>query len=94
MTTKIHATVDALGKPVRILLTPRQNADISQAHSSTEGFNPDQVIADKGYEADHFVDAIGAKGAKVVIPPRSNRKNPRKYDHHQYKERNLVKRFL
>jgi len=29
-----------------------------------------------------------------VIPPKSNRKKPRDYDKHLYKERNLVERFL
>jgi hypothetical protein len=33
-------------------------------------------------------------GAKAVIPPKSNRKKPRDYDKHLYKERNLVERFL
>lgn len=94
LTTKIHAAVDALGNPVRILLTPGQEADISQAHSLIDGMDTDQVIADKGYDANHFVDAIEAKGATAVIPPRSNRKNLREYDRHQYKERNLVERFF
>lgn len=94
MTTKIHAAVDALGNPIRILLTPGQESDISQAHALIEGMNPGQVIADKGYDANHFVDAIEAKGAEAVIPPRSNRIKPRGYDRYQYKERNLVERFF
>jgi transposase len=28
-----------------------------------------------------------------VIPPKSNRVEPREYDRHTYKERNLVERF-
>jgi len=30
---------------------------------------------------------------KVVIPPKSNRKNPRPTDFHLYKERHLVENF-
>jgi transposase len=41
-----------------------------------------------------LVGAIESGGAKAVIPPRSNRKTPREYDEHLYKERNLVERFL
>ena len=52
------------------------------------------VIADKGYDSDELVGAIEAGGAEAVIPPRSNRKEPRDYDEHLYKERNLVERFL
>lgn len=33
-------------------------------------------------------------GAVPVIPSRSNAKNPREYDRHIYKERNLVERFF
>lgn len=94
MTTKIHAVVDALGNPLRHLLTGGQEADISQSHALIEGMSPNRVIADKGYDANHFVEAIEAKGAQPVIPPRSNRLNPREYDHHWYKDRNLVERFF
>jgi transposase len=31
------------------------------------------MVADKGYDADHFVARITATGAQAVIPPRSNR---------------------
>jgi transposase len=94
LTTKIHATVDALGNPIRILLTPGQAADISQAHALIDGVDADGVIADKGYDANHFVEAIEEKGAAAVIPPRSNRTHPREYDRYHYKERNLVERFF
>ncbi|MEO5346057.1 MAG: IS5 family transposase, partial [Magnetococcus sp. YQC-9] len=94
LTTKIHASVDALGNPMKYILTGGQEADITQAHALIEGMNPDVVIADKGYDANHFVEAIEAKGAEPVIPPRSNRLNPREYDHHWYKDRNLVERFF
>ena len=38
------------------------------------------MIADKGYDSDDLVEAIEAGGAEAVIPPRSNRKEPRDYD--------------
>ena len=31
---------------------------------------------------------------KTVIPPRSNRLKPRTFDHHLYRDRNLVERFF
>lgn len=52
------------------------------------------VIADKGYEANALVEWINARGAIAVIPPRSNRREPREYDRHLYKDRNLIERFL
>jgi transposase len=32
--------------------------------------------------------------AKVVIPPKSNRKKPRDFDKNLYKERNLIERMF
>ena len=34
------------------------------------------------------------RGIKPVIPPKANRKNPRKTDFALYRERNLVERFF
>lgn len=94
MTTKIHAVVDALGNPLRYILTGGQVSDITQASKLIEGFDSDMVIGDKGYDANSFVKEILASGAKVVIPPRSNRLEQREYDRHWYKDRNLVERFF
>ena len=52
------------------------------------------MVADKGYDADHFVTRIEASGAEVVIPPRSNQLTPREFDRHLYRARNLIERFF
>ncbi len=51
-------------------------------------------MADKGYDSDAFVMAITEQGSQAVIPPRSNRLNPRSFDRHIYKSRNLIERFF
>lgn len=94
MSTKIHAAVDALGNPVRLFLTQGQASEYTQANELISGFQPDYVIADRGYDSDSFVQAIHASGAEAVIPPRCNRKNLRDYDRILYKERNLVERLF
>ncbi len=91
--TKIHAAVSGLMLPVRILLTAGQEADVTQAEGLIEGLPIEVVIGDKGYDSDKLVGAIEAKGAKAVIPPRSNRTEQREYDEEQYKDRNLGERF-
>ncbi len=91
---KIHAAVDALGNPVRLLLTARQVSEHTQAEALVEGFRAGYVLADKGYDSDAFVETIKGSGATPVIPPRSNRKTPRDYDKDIYKERNLVERLF
>lgn len=50
------------------------------------------MIADKGYDADAFVEYIQSQQAEAIIPPRSNRKHPRHYDRHRYQARNLIER--
>ena len=92
--TKIHAAVDALGNPVRVILTAGQQADITQADALIAGFVAESVLADKGYDADAFVVKITSQGAHAVIPPRSNRTEQRSVDWHVYKDRNLVERFF
>lgn len=94
MSTKIHAVVDALGNPLRWILTGGQTADITQAPSLIEGLRAQVVVGDKGYDADALVALIHAAGAQAVIPPRSNRHEQRVYDRHIYKDRNLVERFF
>lgn len=69
-------------------------ADISEAAALIEGFEAQCVVADKGYDANAFVALIESQGAQAVIPPRSNRLTQRAYDHHLYKDRNLVERFF
>ena len=92
--TKIHVSVNGMGLPVEIQLTPGQQADITKAADLLEGYEPEAVIADKGYDSDALVDAIKAKGGEAVIPPKQNRLEQREYDSHLYKERNQVERFM
>ena len=69
-------------------------ADIDQAKSLLSGLQTGAVLGDKGYDADHLIAYIQAQGAQAVIPPRRNRKQLRDYDHHLYKDRNLIERFF
>lgn len=77
-----------------MLFTPGQRADVTQGEALIEGIAADAVIADKGYDADHLVEAIEQTDAEAVIPPRNNRPVMRPYDRTLYKERNLVERFI
>ncbi|MCP1489722.1 transposase [Pseudomonas fluorescens] len=79
LSTKIHAAVDALGNPVRLLLTPGQGSKYGQAEALIEGFTPDAVLADKGYDSDAFVALIQRNGVEAVIPSRGNRLRPRSW---------------
>ncbi len=86
--------VDALGNPLALSLTGGQVHDITQAETLLALIQPEALLADKSYDADHFVDRLTARAIKVVIPPKSNRKVKRDCDFALYCERNLVERFF
>ena len=85
---------DALGNPLRFIVTGGERHDSTQAQALLEGFHAHAVLADKGYDADELITWIQETGAVVVIPPRSNRTVLRDYDTVLYKERNLVERMF
>ena len=93
-TTKIHALVDGLGNPLKFILTPGQRNDITQAEELTTDIGNTVLLADKGYDCNAFVDRLKSQSCIPVIPPRSNRKAPRDYDKHLYKERHLIECFF
>ncbi len=88
--TKILVNVDALWNPLRLLLTAGQRHDITQAEALIEAYAFARLIADTSYDADGFRQVLADKDAEAVIPPRRNRKEPRDYDLHLYKERHVV----
>jgi transposase len=90
--TKIHMAIDAVGQPVRFILTGGEKADSPQAIPLLRGLRATHVIADKGYDANQVLGFISVQGAKAVIPPRSNRKVQREYDRELYKQRNVIER--
>ena len=92
--TKIHIAVDALGNPVEFLLTAGQAADVTQAEPLIQGNKADAYILDKAYDSDAVVAAAKRRGAVAVIPSKKNRKVPRDYDKHVYKERKKVEWFI
>lgn len=85
---------DALGLPVKFILTAGEESDYNQALPLLKDEKPDYVLADKGYDSDEIVTYIRGINAIPVIPPRSNRLVQRSYDKIIYKERNLIERLF
>jgi transposase len=85
--------VNGLGLPVKLVLTPAQAADVTQAKTLLADVPFAVAIADKGYDSQEVVDDIEARGAEAVIPSRKNCKRQRPYDRERYKDRNLAERF-
>ena len=65
MTSKVHIAVDALGNPLRFILTPGQRHDITQAESLMEGLPGEHLLADKAYDSDEFRDRFGGMTASM-----------------------------
>ena len=73
-------------------ITGGQTNDGTQAIELLGTRQVEAVLADKGYDSDAIVAHVEAHGAKAVIPPRRNRKQPREYDRELYKQRNRIER--
>jgi IS5 family transposase len=65
--TKIHALVDALGNPLKFILTAGQRNDITQAENLIQDVQNTTVIADKEYDSSAFVESLESKGCEIVI---------------------------
>lgn len=95
MSTKIHATTDALGNPLSFHLTPGQAGDLDGSDLLLPKLTAQTILADKGYDADkRVVEPLIAQGKTVVIPSKSNRIAPREYDKDLYKARHLIENFF
>ncbi len=93
-TTKIHALVDALGNPLKFILTAGQRNDITQADNLTQNIQDTEIIADKGYDSNNFIKTLQKHNCAITIPPKRNRKIKRDYDSDHYKERHLIECFF
>ena len=95
MSTKIHATVDALGNPTGFHLTAGQASDLEGADVLLASIQAGAVLADKAYDAqERVIEPLLAKGKQVVIPSRRGRKESREHARHDYKDRHLIENFL
>ena len=95
LSTKIHATGDALGNPTGFHLTAGQAHDLEGADVLLDNIKADALLVDKAYDADKLVlKRLEDRQCSLVIPPKSNRKEQRRYDKYLYKARHLIKNFF
>lgn len=94
--TKIHALVDALGNPIRLIFTGGEVHDSKEAIPLLEGFEiaGSAILGDKAFGTVKVLTYIRENGAEVVIPPKSNTVDPWDCDFYRYKERHLVECFF
>lgn len=75
LTTKIHAVVDAEGRPVELTLTAGQTHDSKMAEPMLGSIGRGTtLLADRAYDTDALRALAKAKGAWANIPAKRNRK--------------------
>lgn len=83
---------DGKGRPLKLILTPGQHGDVTQAPDLLDGLSARRVLADKAYDSNALREIIADMGAEAVIPCNPTRKRLIPYDFEAYKARNLIER--
>jgi transposase len=95
LTTKIHALVDALGRPIELKLTEGQAHDGQCAGDMLETLTGGcTLLADRAYDSDWMRELLDAQNATANIRPLDRRIERPPFDAKLYKERNRVERFF
>ena len=95
LTTKIHALVDAEGRPVALKLTPGQAHDGKSAGDMLDDLGKGQILlADRAYDSNALRQALDERGAWACVKPMPGRKDPPAFSPFLYRYRNLVERFF
>lgn len=83
---------DALGRPLRLIISPGQANDITAAPALLDGQEARAVLADKAYDSNALRDRIADMGAEAVIPSSRSRRVPILHDAALYRHRNRIER--
>jgi transposase len=95
LTTKIHAVVDAEGRPIRLVLTPGQAHDAPVAEGLLDDLQEGTILlADRAYDSNAIRAIAEDRKAWANIPPKRNRKDAFTFSSWVYRQRNLVERFF
>ncbi|WP_244597803.1 transposase [Roseitalea porphyridii] len=85
-------TVDALSRPLELVLTSWQPGDAPLAPALLNGLSPRRVLADKAYDSNAIRALVADLGAESVIPCNPTRRRRIVYEAEAYKMRNTVER--
>ena len=85
------ARSDVLAFGLSFFITAGQVSDYTGAAALLDDLPKAKwMLADRGYDADWFREALQDKGIRACIPGRKKRKTPIKYDKRRYKRRNRI----
>ena len=92
--SKIHVKVDALGLPLKFIVTAGQSHESQSALELISNDSCEYLLADKAYDISDFRNILISRGSTPVIPCKTNRIFQISHDEFLYKERNIVERFF
>ncbi|WP_375276203.1 IS5 family transposase [Methylorubrum thiocyanatum] len=95
LTSKIHALVDAEGRPVALKITEGQAHDGRSAADMLGGLGTGQILlGDRAYDSDALRTRMAEQGAWANVKPMPNRKQVLAFSPFLYEYRSLVERFF
>ena len=95
MTTKIHALVDAQGRPIHLKLTEGQAHDGRSAADMFQTLGSGNILlADRAYDSDGLRENMRALGVWANIPAMPNRVKIYPFSSWVYRQRNFVERYF
>jgi transposase len=95
LTTKIHALVDRIGRPIALRLTAGQAYDGHAGEAMLRDLPKGcHVLADRAYDSNRIRALLTEQEAKAMIPSMPQRNPVIAHNRALYKQRNLVERFF
>jgi transposase len=89
--TKIHAITDAKGRLLSLILTGGEAHDCPIAKDLIRRCQAaEQLLGDKAYDSAELREDLEERGTKPVIPNKSNRKQPFRFNKKAYKKRHRI----
>ena len=95
LNSKLHAVTDALGRPIRMFRSAGNLSDYKGALALLSSLpRAKWLLADRGYDADWFRNALKERGIALCIPSRKNRKITIPHDIKRYRQRHRIENMF
>ena len=95
LNSKLHAVTDALGRPIRMFLSAGNLSDYKGALALLSSLPQAKwLLADRGYDADWFRNALKEREITPCIPSRKNRKVAIPHDADRYRQRHRIENMF
>ncbi|MDF3607741.1 IS5 family transposase [Paracoccus sp. DMF-8] len=95
LNSKLHVLADAKGRPIRMFLSAGQTSDYIRARALLSQIpQAASLLADRGYDADWFRNALIDMGISPCIPSRKARKVSIPHDADLYRQRHRIENMF